>query len=270
VLMRARRVIDEHNPLLEQINIEGLRADGKRQEAMALTQAAVRRYPGERSLKFTEASLLAELQRFDESIELLNDMARGRPEDATDDATVYLLLSNVQIQADQLTEAAKSVQQALVLNPNDAEILLQLSRVQQRKGAHAAAEQTLRNLLQRQPDHATALNNVGYFLLERGERYEEALQLIEQALAIEPNQGSFWDSLGWAQYKLGHNDKARVSLEKALTLTRRNATIYEHLGDVLREQGRLAEARRHWSQALEYAIEAGERARLKEKLKDGY
>lgn len=269
LLARARRVVDEHNPLLDQITIEGLRADGKRREALALTQAAVRRYPEDRALKFTEALLLAELRRFSESVELLHSMSRGRPEDATDDATVYLILSSVQAQADQLPEAESSARKALAFNPDDPEILLQLGAVQERAGQYEAAEQTLRDLLRRHPDHATALNNLGYFLLERGARYNEALPLIEQAIAIEPSQGSFWDSLGWAQYKLGQLDKARASLEKALSLARRNATIHEHLGDVLRDLGRLVEARRHWERALEYSIAADESARLKVKLKDG-
>lgn len=268
VLAQARRVVDEQNPLLEQLAIEELRADGKRHAALALTQAAVRRYPEERALKFTEALLLAEQQRFDESAEMLRDMVRGRPEDATDDATVFLWLSNVQTQAAQLSEAESAVRQALALNPADPEILLQLSQVQKRAGQYEAAEQTLRDLLARQPDHAAALNTLGHFLLERGERYGEALHLIEQALAIEPRQGSFWDSLGWAQYKLGQLDKARLSLEKATSLARRNATVHEHLGDVLREQGRWAEARRHWQQALEYSLETAERARLQVKLQD--
>lgn len=269
VRARARRVVDEHNPLLDEIAIEGLREDGKRREALALTQAAVRRYPEERALKFTEALLLAELRQFNESLELLRALLKGGPEAARDDATVHLLLSRVQMQAGQLQEAEASARQALALNHGDPETLLQLSAVQDRAGQHEAAEKNLRDLLKRHPDHPTALNNLGYFLLERGERYPEALQLIEHAIAIEPTQGSFWDSLGWAQYKLGQLDKARASLEKATNLTRRNATIHEHLGDVLRDLGRLVEARRHWERALEYAIEADEIARLKVKLKDG-
>ena len=131
-----------------------------------------------------------------------------------------------------------------------------------------AAEKGLRELLRTQPDNATVLNNLGYFLLEHTARSQEALKLIEQAIAIDPVNGSFLDSLGWAHYKLGNLDKARESLEKATVYSRRSVTAHEHLGDVLQKQGRLAEAKRQWEKALEHSIEADEIARLKVKLKD--
>ncbi|MBI1762935.1 MAG: tetratricopeptide repeat protein, partial [Acidobacteria bacterium] len=96
----------------------------------------------------------------------------------------------------------------------------------------------------------------------------EALALIERAVAIEPLNGSFLDSLGWTQYKLGNAEKAREYLEKALLQSRRNPTLHEHLGDVLHKLGKLAEARRAWEKALEYTLEADETARLKSKLRD--
>jgi Tfp pilus assembly protein PilF len=146
--------------------------------------------------------------------------------------------------------------------------LIQLSSVFDRAKQHDASEKILRDLLNREPDNATALNNLGYFMVERGVGYEEALKLIEQAIAIDPIQGSFLDSLGWAHFKLGNVDKARQYLEKALLYARRNSTIHEHLGDVLREAGRVAEARKQWEKALEYSVEADEIARLRGKLKD--
>jgi Flp pilus assembly protein TadD len=146
--------------------------------------------------------------------------------------------------------------------------LIQLSSVQDRAGKDEAAEKTLRELLAREPDNSTALNNLGYFLVERGSRYQEALRLIEQAVSIDPLNGSFLDSLGWVNYRLGKIDKAREQLEKATVYTHHSATLHEHLGDVFRELGRLAEARRQWEKALEFSVEADEIARLKGKLKD--
>jgi tetratricopeptide (TPR) repeat protein len=269
ILARTRRAVDEQNPLLDVITIESLREDGKRREALELAQAAVRRYPEERALKFTEALILGEMKRYKESVELLRSMLKGQPEDATDDATVHLLLCNVLLQSGQLQEAEAAARRALELNPGDGEATAQLASALDRAGRHDEAETLLRDLLAREPDNATALNNLGYFLVERGVKQQEALRLIEQAVAIDPIQGSYLDSLGWAHYKLGNYDKAREALEKAVLYSSRNATLHEHLGDVLRQQGRLAEARRQWEKALEYSIEAGETARLKVKLKDG-
>ncbi|MCV5132939.1 tetratricopeptide repeat protein, partial [Escherichia coli] len=78
-----------------------------------------------------------------------------------------------------------------------------------------------------------ALNNLGYFLLERNERFEEALELIKQAVESDPTNPSFLDSLGWAHFKLGNLDEAEKYLRDAIGIDSSSATIHEHLGDVL-------------------------------------
>ncbi len=269
VLARTRRVIDEQNPMLDLIAVELMREDGKRREALELTRAAIRRYPDERTLKFTEALILSDMRRFKESIELLRDMIKGTPDHATDDASVYVILSNMQMQSGELKAAEESARKALELNPDDGDSLTQLASVLDRSERYDESEKTLRELLRRNPDNATALNNLGYFLVERGAaRLEDAMKLIEQAVAIEPINGSYLDSLGWAYFKLGNIEKARLTLEKAMIYSRRNPTIHEHLGDVFQNQGKIEEARRLWERALEYSIEADEIARIKVKLKD--
>jgi tetratricopeptide (TPR) repeat protein len=268
VLAKTRRALDEGNPLLDLITIESLREDGKPHEALELARAASRRSPDDRALKFTEAVILGESKLFKESADLLRSMIRGDIGSATEDASVYIVLSGVQMQAGRLVEAEESARKALELSPDDAQALIQLSSILDRAGKHEDSEKTLRELLKREPDNATALNNLGYFMVERGVGYAEALKLIEQAVAIDPTQGSFLDSLGWTHFKLGNIEKARQYLEKATIYSRRNSTIHEHLGDVLREEGRMAEARKQWEKALEYSVESNEIARLRGKLKD--
>ncbi|HKE03823.1 MAG TPA: tetratricopeptide repeat protein [Blastocatellia bacterium] len=267
-MAKTRRAIDERNPLLDLITIESLREDGKFSEALDLARAAARRRPEDRALKLTEAIILSELKRFNESADLLRSMIKGGAETATDDAGVYTMLAGVQLQSGQLDEAEESARKALELSPDDPQALIQLSSILDRSGKHEVSEKTLRELLKREPDNATALNNLGYFMVERGAGYDEALKLIEQAVAIDPIQGSFLDSLGWAHFKLGNIEKARQYLEKATIYSKRNSAIHEHLGDVLREAGRLTEARKQWEKALEYSVEAVEIARLRGKLKD--
>ncbi|MBL8192059.1 MAG: tetratricopeptide repeat protein [Acidobacteria bacterium] len=269
LLMRTRRLVDEHNPIVELITIEGLRDDGKNREALELTRAAARRYPDDRSLQFTEALILSDLNRVTESTDLLRNMMKGHADDDPEDAGIYLLLGGVYLQHGKLKEAEDATRKSIALNPEDPEGAIQLSSILEKAGQFESAETGLRELLKQHPDNATAMNNLGYFLLERSNRYAEAQKLIEQAVAIEPTNGSFLDSLGWAQFKLGNAEKAREILEKALTYSRRSATIREHLGDVLQKLGRVAEARRNWEKALELSLEADGIARIKVKLKGG-
>ncbi len=269
VLAKTRRAIDEQNPILDLITIESLREDGKSSEALEVARAAARRRPEDRALKFTEAIILGELKRFTDSVDLLRSMISGDPGSGADDANVYLIISSVQMQSGQLKAAEESVRKALELSPDDSQALIQLSSILDRAGQREVSEKALRDLLKREPDNATALNNLGYFLVERGVGYEEALKLIERAVAIDPIQGNFLDSLGWAHFKLGNIEKARECLEKAAIYSRRNSTIHEHLGDVLAESGRLIEARKQWEKALEYSVGDDAISRLKVKLKDG-
>jgi tetratricopeptide (TPR) repeat protein len=270
---RARPVVGDKSAALDLIVIENLREDGKRREALEMVVNAAKRFPEDRSIRLTQALVLSDQRRFKEGIELLRNLLKApsssAPEAGIEDAGIYLLLSSIQMQDGQLKDAEASVRKALALNPDDPSLLIQLAAVLERDGKHAEAEKTMRTILEREPGNATALNNLGYFLVERGSRYQEALSLIEQAVSIEPINGSFLDSLGWVQYKLGRIEKAREQLERAVTYSRNSATLHEHLGDVLRDLGRVPEARRQWEKALEFSIEANEIARLKDKLKDG-
>ena len=63
-------------------------------------------------------------------------------------------------------------------------------------------------MIARDPEHAAALNYLGYMLAERGERLDESVELIKRALAIDPDNGSYLDSLGWAYFKDGKLDLA--------------------------------------------------------------
>ena len=264
VMERARQVLGESSLAVDSLTIDNLREEGKPREALEAVKAAQIRNPNNRALNLTEALILSDLHNYSESLELLRGMLKGN---AVGDTGVLTIISIIQTQGGQLKEAETTITKALEIDPNDTDLLIQLGSIQDKTGQKSEAEKTFRTVLQREPDNATALNNLGYFLAERNARYQEALPLIEKAVSIEPLNGSFLDSLGWVQYKLGRLQEARGQLEKAASYTRRNATVYEHLGDVLRDLGRLQEAKRNWESALEYSVEAGVIARLKNKLK---
>ena len=85
---------------------------------------------------------------------------------------------------------------------------------QQKK--YAEAEQAFRSVLARDPLHAPTLNYLGYMLAERGDRLDEAIQLITPGADRSiPYNGSYLDSLGWAWFKKGDAAKARGYLERA-------------------------------------------------------
>ena len=111
-----------------------------------------------------------------------------------------------------------------------------------------------------------ALNNLGYFLVERGIKLEEAAEMIKQALKIDPKNPSYLDSMGWAYFKLGKLDEAERYLKEAARADADSSATQEHLGDLFHTKGDAAKAKTYWTRALRLSTEAAETARLKRKL----
>ncbi len=133
--------------------------------------------------------------------------------------------------------------------PNHAELLFARVFVYDAVGDMAGTEADLQTIIRLQPDNARALNHLGYMLADRTERHEEALELIERAIAIEPEDPAIIDSLGWAQYKVGFLNQALENLRRAYAAFP-NHEVAAHLGEVLWMLDRREEAERVWNEAL--------------------
>jgi tetratricopeptide (TPR) repeat protein len=129
-------------------------------------------------------------------------------------------------------------------------------------------ETEMREALRLNPDYADALNYIGYSFAERGVRLQEALGLIQKAMALKPNQGYITDSLGWVYFKLGEYEKAVIELEKANQLTPDDSTIMEHLGDGYAGLKRVDKAIEAYDKALTLEPKPDQTERLKGKLKE--
>jgi tetratricopeptide (TPR) repeat protein len=116
----------------------------------------------------------------------------------------------------------------------------------------AIFEQDLKKILELDPNNATVLNALGYTLTDRTDRHEEALALIQRAMAISPNDPFYIDSLGWVYYRLGELDRASKYLKQAVAI-QPDPEFLAHLGEVLWQQGMYDEAKRVWQQGLKKA-----------------
>jgi tetratricopeptide (TPR) repeat protein len=135
-------------------------------------------------------------------------------------------------------------------------------------GRPEEALKTLESAVKRFPAEADVLNYLGYMLAERGLRLDESLQLITRALAIDPDNPSYLDSLGWAHFKRGELGQAETYLAKAAEGLPRNSVVQDHYGDLLAKRGRHADAIAAWSKALSGDGEDVERAAIEKKIKD--
>ena len=134
----------------------------------------------------------------------------------------------------------------------------------------AAAEADFRAALAVEPNQPTVLNYLGYSLIERGEKLDEALAMIQRAVTAEPDSGYIVDSLAWAQFRLGHYEDAVPNMERAVELQPTDAILNDHLGDVYWAVGRHREARFQWRRALSFApADDLDEGRLRRKLEVG-
>jgi tetratricopeptide (TPR) repeat protein len=202
--------------------------------------------PNDVRLARLEAQALSRGGRAGDAIALLEDLWRRN----TDDPQVHLALASLYADVDRGTQAVKVLQDAQTQFPGDSSITFELGAVLERQKRFSDAEVAFRQVIAREPEHAAALNYLGYMLAERGERLGESVELIKRALAVEPNNGSYLDSLGWAYFKDGKFEQAEEPLRRAAEQLPANSVVQDHYGDLLFRLGRFQEAIDAWNQAL--------------------
>lgn len=117
------------------------------------------------------------------------------------------------------------------------------------------AEADLRRALELSPDRPIVLNYLGYSYVEMRRNFDEALDMIERAVAARPNDGYITDSLGWVYFRLGRYPEAVKQMERAVELTPMDPVLNDHLGDTLWAVGRIREAEFQWRRALSFISE---------------
>lgn len=195
--------------------------------------------------------LLLEQQRIDELAAFMQNERNHYPQRALE---LYLLEIEALMQGhtEQAMQRANEALAEFKLNTN---LLYTRAILSERLGDPAALEADLRSILQREPENSMALNALGYTLADRNERLDEALQLIEHAHALKPEDPAILDSLGWVHYRLGNIELAEELLRQAYAAFP-DPEVAAHLGEVLWQQGKRREARDIWSQAAEDAADS--------------
>ena len=201
---------------------------------------------GSLTLAGLEARLLAGAGQVDAGASVLRDALGGDLEVPQ----AYVTLAGFYSEHDRLGEASELLESAANRFPDDLSILFQLGAVMERSRRFEEAEQVFRQVLDDNPQHADALNYLGYMLADRGVRLEESVNLLERAIVIDPHNGAYLDSLGWAYFKLERLDLAETHLRLASEQMERNSVVQDHFGDLLFKLGRYEEALNVWGTAL--------------------
>jgi tetratricopeptide (TPR) repeat protein len=153
-------------------------------------------------------------------------------------------------------EAEQVLAASVRAHPETGALLYALASAQDRAGMRQKALSTMRKMLALQPQHAGALNYIGYTLTERGRPADlrEAEDLLARAVELRPDDGAIADSYGFCLLKLGRPSEALAELRRADRLTPSDPVILSHLGDALLAAGKKEEALSAFRRALKLLL----------------
>jgi tetratricopeptide (TPR) repeat protein len=197
-----------------------------------------------RDAKAFAAQLLIDTAFASDIKTFFDDQRRAYPS-----AAEQLFLLEADSLRDWSGESLKAYDRGLIAFPQSFSLLYGRAMVHESEGQLGAMENDLRSILAQDPDHAATLNALGYTLTNHTQRYEEAANLIERALALSPGDPAILDSLGWVYYKLGQYSESEALLREAHKAFP-DPEVAAHLGEVLWVQGRQFEARDVWRDGL--------------------
>lgn len=210
------------------------------------------------------ADVVAEIGDPEQGLQELQTLLQGSKKDIE----VYHYILQIYQREKRYKAAETKLYEAEEYFDNEESFYFMLGALQERQKEFGKAAATFRKVIDLDPKHASALNYLGYMWTEQGVRLSEALDLIKKAVALEPNNGAYLDSLGWIYFKLDRIEEAELYLVRALDRVRRDPTIHEHLGDLYYKKGDYQEARLAWQRSISCGQDEEETLKVKKKVTD--
>jgi tetratricopeptide (TPR) repeat protein len=253
--------------------IDTLRMAKDFKKATDEADAAVKKYPDDRLVRTVRASLLADLGKTADAASEMKKLLDGK-----NDRETYVSLAQVYEKGKNFPEMAKALDAAEKLSDSKDEkedIAFRRGAMYEREKKFDLAEQEFRKVLELNPGNASALNYLGYMLADRNLRLPEAQQMVSKALASDPANGAYLDSLGWVYYRMDKLKEAESYLLQAMERYSKDPTVHDHLGDVYFKEGRIKDAIKQWDASLKEwenaapsEAEPNEIAKVQKKLED--
>ncbi len=178
------------------------------------------------------------------------EIVRKLREKSPDDVELMIFLAGQFEEAKRYEEALTLATEATGKASDNPAAWFSLGVIEDKLGKLDKVVAAMEKVIALDPQHATALNYLGYTFADRNMRLEEAEKLILRALQVRPEDGYFLDSLAWVHYRRGDYPRAEDELRRALKLAPNDPVILEHLGDALQAQGKEEEAAARFEKAI--------------------
>ena len=213
---------------------------------------------------YLQVRILMDRQQGTHAIELLNktlqDEEFGSP-------GLYSLLASLYMEQKQIEKGYELLDAALIRYPDNATLYFEYGLLREQDGSQQQAIALMEKVLEIDPDHAEALNFLGYTWADNNINLDKALEYVLKAIRLKPGNGYIQDSLGWVYFRMGKFDRATKEILKALELEPNDPNIYEHLGDIYLEQGQKINAIQAYENAAELFQKDGDKARILKKIR---
>ena len=232
-----------------QSQVDTYREGHDQRQATVVAAAAAKALPNDRSVQLMYAGQLADTGAVEEGFALAKRQISGSKEDRE----VYLALAQMDIRLKRWNDASAALDKADALTTKSDDklnIFFLRGTLYDRQKRYDEAEENFHRALALDPQNATVLNYIGYMLAERGIRLPEATAMIRKALELEPQNYAYLDSLGWVYFKSGQYALAEQFLHEAASRSSADPTVHDHLGQVYEKTGRLKLAVEQWERAL--------------------
>jgi tetratricopeptide (TPR) repeat protein len=219
-------------------------------QATAAAKEAVQKMPDDHDLRMVLDAQLADTSDPEKPLADVRSLLKGKPEDRE----VYVRLAIMYTRLKRYSDAEEALNKAETLSTKseDKEYVFFLrGDTYEHEKKYDLAEAEFKKVLAANPQSAVTLNYLGYMNADRGVQLEESLNYIKLAVSLDPTNGAYLDSLGWAYFKLGKYDLAEENLNKASLRMGSDPTVQDHLGDLFQKTGRLKLAAAHWERAVE-------------------
>ncbi len=250
---------DKPNAQAIAISVDALKKQKKYAEAIALLQPLVDKYGTDAFVNARYVDVLSRMGQKEKARAIAAQQAKLGTRNTIASAEALIQSDDAQSAVTLLTSAMKS-------KPDDLDLQFELGSAYERAGDHAAAERVFLQILKEHPDHAQTLNYLGYMWADSNTNLDRAADMLTRAVKQEPRNGAYIDSLGWVYFRQGKLDLAEKYLSDAARLLPRDATVKEHLGDVMAKRGDYKKAIELYKVALTLEPEAKDEAKLRSKI----
>jgi len=252
---------DKPNAQAVNIALDALKKQKKYNEALGLLLPLVEHYGSDPFVNARYVEMLVRAGEKDKAKEIAATQAKFGPRNTIATAEAY-------IQSGDYEDAIALVKNSLQSKPEDLDLNFALGSAYERAGNQSSAEKVFLDILAKHPDHAQTLNYLGYMWADNGVNLDRAAEMLKKAVAADPRNGAYIDSLGWVYFRQGNLELAEKYLTDATHLLPRDATVHEHLGDVMAKRGNLQRALKLYKDALLLEPEPKDEAKLKVKIAD--